>query len=372
MNKKNRLLTSYELFFILVGCIIGMGVTSLPADVVSISKQDGWISTILGGIYPLYIVLIGGIIIKKYPDSNIMNLSKACFGKIIGNFLNLLFMLQFLLYAVLVISNASNELRAYSIYFIPHFKMVIIFVIVACYASIKGLKVLARFTTITFFLLCLIVLASTVTFKASSILNVKPFFGAGLPKILEGGMHSAFAYANMELLLIIYPYVQEKKDILKSAFISALVVIFFYTWIVFSSIYFSGPDLVVKQLWPFSFVAESFKIPIVNNFRYVEIVIWITLAYKTVSIEFYAATKILNNITKMKRKTICFLLLPIIFIFPLFMGNEVMKREIAGKVIPWVTLFNISYVTIIALLTLLIDKKNLINKKGEKLINEKI
>ena len=372
MNKKNSLITSNQLFFILVGCIISMDVTSLPADVISVAQQDGWISTIIGGIYPLYIFLIGGIIIKKYPDSNIMNLSKAYFGKIIGNILNLLFMLQFLFYVVLVTSGASNQLRAYSIYFMPNYKMVILFAIVACYASIKGLKVLAKFTTITFFLLCIILVASTASLKAGSILNLKPFFGAGVPKILEGSIKSAFAYGNMELLLIIYPYVQEKKDILKAALLSTLVIIMFDTWIVFTSTYFSGPDFVVKQLWPFSFVAESFKIPVVNNFRYIDMVIWIIIAYKTISVEFYAATKILNNITKIKRKTICLLLLPIVFIFPMFMGNEVMRREISGKVLPWITLFNIAYVTLIAFLTLLIDKKKLINKKGEKLINEKV
>ena len=359
MNKKSRLITSNQLFFILVGCIIGMDVTSLPADVVSIAHQDGWISTIIGGIYPLYIVLIGGIIIKRHPNSNIMNLCKAYFGKIIGNILNLLFMLEFLFYVVLVISGSSNQLRAYSIYFMPHLKIVLILAAVACYASIRGLKVLARFTTITFFLLCLIVMASTVTFKSASILNVKPFFGAGLPKILEGSITSAFSYGNMELLLIIYPYVQQKKNILKAALMSTLAIISFDTWMVFSSIYFSGPDLVVKQLWPFSFVAESFKIPVINNFRYIEMVIWITIAYKTISIEFYAATKILNNITKIKRKTVCFLLLPIIFIFPLFLDNEVIRREFLSKAMPWITLFNISYVTLIALLTLLKDKRKL-------------
>ena len=228
---------------------------------------------------------------------------------------------------------------------------------------------LATFATITFFLLCIILVASTVTFRTSSILNLKPFFGAGVPKILEGSIHSVFSYANMELLLIIYPYVEHKKDILKAALISTLVITLFLTWIVFTSIYFSGPDLVVKQLWPFSFVAESFEIPVINNFRYVETVIWITMAYKTISIDFYAATKILNNITKIKRKTSCFLLLPIIYIFPLFLENEVIRRDFGGKVIPWITIFNITYITIIALLTLLIDKKRLrhIQKKGENL-----
>ncbi|MGK0467092.1 MAG: spore germination protein [Clostridium sp.] len=170
----------------------------------------------------------------------------------------------------------------------------------------------------------------------------------------------------MELLLIVYPYVEDKKDILKVTLLSTLVVILFYSWIVFSSVYFSGPDLVVRQLWPFSFVSESFKIPVVNNFRYLEIVIWITVAYKTTSIEFYAATKILTNITNIKRKTICFLLLPIILIFPLFLDNEVMRRDVAGKIIPWITLFNIFYITIIALLSLLKVRTNLgIFKKKE-------
>lgn len=368
MSKKYRKITSVQLFFILVGVIIGMGVTSIPADVVSISKQDGWISALIGGIYPLYIVLAGGIIIKRRPDNNIMDLSKEYFGKIIGNALNLLFMLSFLFYIVLV-TGSSNQLRSYSIYFMPHFKLVMIFVSVSCYASIKGLNVLGRFTTITFFLLCTIIVASTVSFKSGSILNVKPFLGAGFTKILEGSLKTVFAYAAMELLLIIYPYVQDKKNILKAALLSTLVVTFFHTWIVFVSIYYTGPDLIVKQLWPFSFVAESFKIPVINNFRYIEMVIWIAMAYKTMSIEFYAATKILNNITKIKRKKICFLLLPIIFIFPLFLENEVIRRDFGGKFIPWVTLFNITYITIIALITLLIDKKTsgIIQKKGENL-----
>lgn len=367
MSKVKSLITSNQLFFILLGTIIGMGITSLPADVVSVAKQDGWISTIIGGIYPLYIVLAAGIIIRKHPDSNIMDLSKAYFGKIIGNVLNLLFMLTFLCYIVLVISGSSNQLRAYSIYFMTHLKIVMLFVAVACYASIKGLKVLARFSTIIFFLLCFILIASTVSFKSGSILNVKPFLGADFSKILEGSIKSSFAYAGIELLLIIYPYVEDKKNILKVTLLSTFSVISFYAWIVFSSIYFSGTDLVVKQLWPFSFVAESFKIPVVNNFRYVEIIIWISVVYKTISIEFYAATKILNNITNIKRKTLCFLLLPTIFIFPLFLDNEVMRRAISGKIIPWITVFNILYITIIALLSFLKIRTNSVIFKKERL-----
>jgi spore germination protein len=372
MNKSSSTLTTANLFFILVGCIIGMDITSLPADVGSIARQDGWISTILGGSYPLYIVLLGSIIIKKYPESNILNLSRAFLGKIIGNILNLLFMLQFLVYAVFVTAGSSNQLRAYSMYFVPNIKIIMIVVIVALYVSIKGLKVLARFTSITFFLLCLVAFTSVMAFKSASILNIKPIFGAGALKILEGSIPSAFSYGNMELLLIIYPYVSEKKAIVKTALISTFVIIGIDTWIVFTSIYFSGPDLIVKELWPFSFVAESFRLPAINSFRFVDMTIWGMVAFKTVAIEFYAATKIFNNISKIKRKTICIFLSPVLFVFPIFLGNEIVRRDFLGKVMPVVTIFNIGYVTLIAVLCLFKHKDTLIKEKGELCINEKI
>jgi spore germination protein (amino acid permease) len=372
MNKRSLTITPTELFFILVSCIVGMSITSLPADVASISKQDGWISTIIGGIYPLYIVLIGVIIIKKYPESNIMNLSRAFLGKIIGNVFNLLFMLQFFIYTVFVASGASNELRAYSMYFAPHFKVITIIVLIALYISMKGLKVIARFTSITFILICLVAFTSVMTFKSASILNIKPIFGAGVLKILEGGLPPAYSYANMELLLVIYPYVNGKEHIVKTALISTFVIVGFYTWIVFTSIYFSGPDLVVKELWPFAFVAESFRIPVVRNFRFIDMIIWSVIGFKSLAIELYAAAEIFNNISKINRKTICIFLALAIYIISLFLGNEIVRRYYSSKIVPWITIFNISYVTLISILAFIKDKDTLIKEKGEQCINEKI
>ncbi len=353
MNKKNQMLTTYELSFTLVGCIVGAGILSLPNTVVGIAKQDGWVSIIIGGVYPLYIVLIGGIIIKKYPNNNIMDLSKAYLGNILGNTLNLIFMLQFLLYAVAAMAGSCNTFRAYSIPFMTHFKVVLVFVLIVLYASTKGLKVLARFSVLVFYLLCIVLSASLISIKEGSLINLRPLFGVSTGKIIKGSIESAFSYGNMEFLLVIYPYVMDKKSILKTSLKTTFVIITMYTYIVTSAIYYAGPDLLPKQLWPFLLLAESVKIPVINNFRFVVIFIWIIIAFKTVSLQFYAATKVLNNITKINRKTVCILLLPFLFTFSFFMKNEVVRRDFLGGIMPKVTMFNILYVTLIALLTLI-------------------
>lgn len=66
MNKeKNNLLTPNEFTYILVGIIVGVAVFNMPNAVVEVSKQDAWISTIIGVLYPLYLVLVCSYICKK-------------------------------------------------------------------------------------------------------------------------------------------------------------------------------------------------------------------------------------------------------------------------------------------------------------------
>ncbi len=66
--------------------MLGVGILSLPNDVIKIAKQDGWISVLLGAIYPLYMVFIATYLSKNYPKDNMLTLSKKFFGKILGLF----------------------------------------------------------------------------------------------------------------------------------------------------------------------------------------------------------------------------------------------------------------------------------------------
>ena len=55
---KKNLLEESETTAILVGFIIGINILALPNGVVQDAKQAGWISVIVGGLYPLYIALL--------------------------------------------------------------------------------------------------------------------------------------------------------------------------------------------------------------------------------------------------------------------------------------------------------------------------
>lgn len=82
-NSSESKITSYQLLCILTGTAIGIGLMDLPNQVTEIAKQNGWVSVIIGGIYPLYIVYIADILQNKFPDENILQLSRKFLGKVL-------------------------------------------------------------------------------------------------------------------------------------------------------------------------------------------------------------------------------------------------------------------------------------------------
>ncbi len=193
-------------------------------------------------------------------------------------------------------------------------------------------------------------LVTLIAFKPGSFLNIQPMFGTGFGKIAKAGIDTSFAYANMELILIIHTFVKSKNKIIKSAMISTMIITLFYTLIVFTAIFYMGPDIVPKSFWPFYFVSESVRIPVVNNFRFFIMIIWPFFMFKTVATEYYLSASIMDNITSIDYKKWCIFLSPIILFLPILFKNEMERRSFSLLVTPYVTIFNLLFITLIALL----------------------
>ena len=109
--EKKNLLTPNEVTFILIGIMLDVTVASLPNDVIATAKQDGWISVLIGAIYPLYVALLAIYVSGKFPKDNILALSKRYLGKTIGTILNFLFLLSFFSYFPPLISTIGIIVR---------------------------------------------------------------------------------------------------------------------------------------------------------------------------------------------------------------------------------------------------------------------
>ncbi len=359
MNKeKSNLLTPSELTYILVGIIIGIGIFSLPNAAVEKSKQDAWISAAIGAIYPLYLVLIASYICKKKPKDNILLLSRQYFGKLLGNIFNIMFMIHFVFYAASITSNLVNVLQVYAVSFMQPEKLVFFIILISAYTASKGLKVLGKINLYTFYLTLFLVLSSINAFKDGSILNIQPVFGSGVQNIFKGAKETTYSYGGMEFLFIIYAYAKDKKMVIPSAVKSVLWVMLIYVWVVFITIYYMGVDIVPKTFWSFITISESIQIPIINNFRFIFMALWTSVAFKTIANDYFAISYILNDISGLDRKKLCIYIYPVIVYLALRFPNEVVRRKFSSAVIPYIIIYALLYVTIIALLMMIKNAKD--------------
>lgn len=347
----NRLITSNQFMFILIGSMIGIGALSLPNDVVKNAKQDGWIAAFMGAIYPLYIITMALLICKKFPNNNILFVNKKCFGKIVGTFLNILLCLYFLLYITAVASGLSNVLRTVIINFLPSIKALIIIIFLGAYTACKGLKVLGRVNETIFYLvliMCLITMTATLEGK---ILNITPVLGSSVINILKASKESVFSYGGIEIILLIYPYVLEKEKLKKAAFNGVIITALIYTWIVFITIYALGINIIPIYTVSFPAVVKYVEVPIINNFRFIFMSMWELIVFKTLSNYYYAISSILSDLfSKTSYNKICIIIYPIIVFLSERYINETTRRNFLKYVIPKCTVIMIIYILITVIL----------------------
>lgn len=346
--------------FLVFGSIVGIGVLSLPNDVAKVAYEDAWISVIMGGIYPLYMVLIAKAMVKRFPEENIILLSKKYFGKYLGSLLNIIFFSFFIFTSSIVLSGYISLIRTFVLGFLTPIKVIVMMVLIIAYTSSKGLKTLGKMSVYMFFVALVIFISPYPALRQGSIKNVMPVFHSGIKSILKGGLTTAFAYAGIECIFVIYPSIENKAKFLGASIKGVSMAVLLYAWVVFITIYYLGVDIIGKTYWSFLSVTESVTITIVNNFRYIFMFLWSLIAVRSVANAYYMAMVILNDFFKgTKVKKLSYMTAPLMVLLSLLYGNLAKRNDILNKGVKIFLVFNILYVTTIYLFMVIKkDEKN--------------
>jgi len=354
---KMNLLGESEATAMVVGFIIGTSILSLPNVVVQSAKQDGLIAVIVGGLYPLYIALLAIYYSKTHPNQNILDLSNIYLGKVLGTICNFLFMVEFAIFAITSIVSLSNIFRVHATPFLTPIKIFIPTILLAIYLSNKGIRVLGRINKISLYIIVILTMALLTTLRSGDYLNFFPVFGTGAKNILSGSIESALAYGGMEAILLFYPVLKERNKVKKITLNALFITMGIYILVTFVCIYSLGYKVTSVALWPVLLVTVKINIPVINNFRFLFLMLWGIVVFKLIANQFYAFTYILSDVSKNKDKNkLYWIIFPIIIYLCLLIKNEVQRRTILGYIVPKIVLFNITYISVIAILIFIKDK----------------
>ncbi|MBK1811487.1 GerAB/ArcD/ProY family transporter [Clostridium sp. YIM B02505] len=350
MNKeRGAFLTPSEFILTLVSSMLGVGILYIPNGLIKYAKQDAWISCIIGAVYPIYMLLIAKYLSSKFPEDNILNISKKCFGRFFGTIFNILFVSYFLFILSSEMAGFANVFKTYVTNFLNLFKIISISLLATAYIAYKGIKPMGRLNVVLFYLTAILILIPSGSLVNGTILNIMPIFKVKIMDLLKASRETAFFYTGFEVVFLIYPFLRKKEGFLKYGLISIIFLMLLYVWTVFLTICYLGIEISPKYLWPVLGLTDAINIPVVNSFRFIFMSLWALIILKCMSTYYYSIIQGTSQIiTKVSKERITVVLYPIILGLALLYGNTTERREITGKLIPIYVLFNLFFITITA------------------------
>ncbi|WNQ12555.1 endospore germination permease [Paenibacillus aurantius] len=265
-------ITLMQYIFLIQGAQVGTGMLSLPRVLAEKSGTDGWIVILFGGIINFASGWIILLTLRKYPDFTLPDLFKYLFGKWLGKLFLLPLIAYFASYGWVIIANSMLFIKAWFLPKTPEYWIVLLFAIPGYLIVRHGLRVLARYAELVFYMMLLTPLIFLLTLEYGHWIHLLPLFKEGWEPIITGVKKTVFAFAGNEILFFVYPFLKKKQYAVHGLLIANTLTILLYLYVTVICFVFYTPDGITSLNQPVLSLLKTIE------FRFLERVDMIFLA----------------------------------------------------------------------------------------------
>ncbi|NLB79807.1 MAG: endospore germination permease [Clostridiaceae bacterium] len=219
----------HEAISLLVITILAKTFFTSPAILVEIVGTAGWYMTLVSVLIAIFAFMFLYLLLKRFPNKNIMEIADLVLGKWGSLIFSLLFGGFLLWTASISIREFAEVLKVYVLPESPLSFIMVLFVITIIVLSFMGLETIARFAKFIIYILgvgfILVVLLSTQNFVPRHLF---PLLGYGLDTTIMHGLLRSSFYGEIAIIGVIASSLQGHKEI-KRIGLSTLLISGFLT-----------------------------------------------------------------------------------------------------------------------------------------------
>ncbi|MCD1258056.1 endospore germination permease [Paenibacillus athensensis] len=210
-------LSSKQLLILLCLSVYGTIFITLPRSLTQTASHNGWIAIILAAV--LFIPLLG-MLERLGQAMGSQDFITFCLG-LLGNVAGRLFTLLFVLTPLIVFSAAT--VRVFTELFVaivlpetPLELPIIMLLALRFYLTSGGLSAIARWGEVVMpGIVVITLLLFGLSFSKVGLHRIEPFWNATVPETLKASLSALSAFAEMLMLLFLWPNIREKQRVFK-------------------------------------------------------------------------------------------------------------------------------------------------------------
>lgn len=218
MKIEKGVISGAQLMFLIIGLIQASTLTA--AFISGITKQNIWIVLLAGFSIMLPLLLVYTSLNKKFPDRNLIEINGVIYGRYFGKVISMLYIWYFW---YIIAANFRFTADFFTTYLFSETDIsvfIVVITILCIYTIKKGIEVIARASFILGILTIIIAMIITVfTIKDMNLSNFLPLFQINLKEFIQGtNLMISIPFGEIVTFLMIFPYVNDIKQVKKSAF----------------------------------------------------------------------------------------------------------------------------------------------------------
>jgi len=353
-----RTITSRQLIWSLVSITSGVGILGLSRGVAQEAGRDGWIAVILGAIIPFLNLIFTSALALRYPNSNLALSSQAILGKLLGKTFSLFFSLYCLSAVIVIINIFITIVSLIALPTVPIGIITLTMLLICAYYASHDIRILGRMNEFLFYFLILIMPTLLIAVPYLKIEYLLPMFQASLPQILAATKQSLLAYTGFELLLVIYPFLEKKEELIPAGLVAIGIVVTTYLYVSLICLSYYGPIAIKHFIWPLLGLLDSFSVPVVERLELIFLFLWVVIVFRTVGLYIFAASYTAAQIFNIKsHKIFCYLSVVITFFFIQKIDNIFQGIDL-GTYVGYVSIvINLALPLFLLLVSIILGKK---------------
>jgi spore germination protein KB len=317
-----------QLFWIVATTLVVMSIWLTITPVIQISKQDAWLSMLVGDVIVVALTFFAVHLSRLHPNQTLVEFSQALLGKWLGRIIVLPYFISWYTLSAVLLRSFGDFIHLIALDKTPVWMIMILMIGLMIYLTYSGgITGIGRFSEIAGPLLFLTIIISFIL----SIGNIRwhqllPVYSdSGWTNILKGSFIPASFLGEIFMLLVIVSFMHHPQKALSRSMLgvgTAAFIVFIATILV---LLVFGPNFSAKLRFPYFMLIRS--IDILNFIQNVDLLVlffWTFGVFVKVSLYLFITSYEMAKWFNVKDwRRMIWLGAPAIFIMAILIPNEI-------------------------------------------------
>ena len=302
MLSTNEKITMRQLQILIILGAMGTGVIVLPRRVAEFAGQDGWVIVVGLTVMAMVLGLLISAAAKVRPGAGFVETTGVLLTRPVAVFCGAVLWAKLVLSAGLELRVFLNITREVLLPQTPVLLVSAVMLAVCAHAAAKGIETRARIGEVLLYLMILpFVFLLVVALLDIDFSNLQPVLAAAPDTLFWGTLRLGFVFTGLEMLLLVGPFLQRKKNMGKAVAAALGIAGIIITAITVITIAKFGQG-VVNQPWPVLAMMDMLNLPgmFIERQEALMFSFWIVTAFVLVNAMLFFGGVLVKDVVRFK------------------------------------------------------------------------